>query len=108
MIYPLVGNDLGVGKNDKHALFEWHEHGKVVFSATQLGDALSFHFAADKPAMRHIKTAINDFCDWAVKEYNVRMLLGLVLLPSVGRVLVKCGFVRVQELKLGYTLYRKC
>lgn len=107
MIYPLSGSDLGVGKNEFHALFEWHDHGKVVFSATQLGEALSCHFSANKAAMRYIKQAINEFCIWAFKEYNSKMILGLVLLPSIGRVLIKCGFVRVKKLGQGYTLYAR-
>jgi hypothetical protein len=99
MIYPLSGDDLGVAKDDKHVLFEWHEHGRVVFSATQHGEAMSCHFAAEKKALKYVKIAIEEFINFVFQKCEwCKMIIAIVKVKSVERLLPKCNFQLVAEL----------
>lgn len=96
MIYQLSGDDLGVPRNKNHALYEWREDGKrVVFSATMQGKGLSCHFAAEPDSLRMLKPAINEFCDWALDVFDCRMIIAFINIPSVIRLVTKCGFNHV-------------
>lgn len=64
MIYPLSGDDLGVYRNENYFLVEWRGRGRIVFSATRKGDAIFFHFASDKRAVRDVKEAMQFYIRW--------------------------------------------
>lgn len=89
MITALDGPDYGVARNDNHALYQC---GKVVFSATMMGHGLSCHFAAGREGMREIKPAIDEFCTWAFKVFDCKVIFAMITKESVVRLVKKCGF----------------
>ncbi len=108
MIHELRGSDLGVYRNGNYWLNEWSDSGRVVFSATQQGQSLNCHFAANKKALRHVKTAIKDYVEWL---FNVcewcKMVIAVIEKPSVERIVKKCGFVKFGETVKGKKLYMR-
>lgn len=92
MIYELAGDDLGVFTNDAHRVVEWRGGGRVVFSYSYVGDAMSCHFASGKEGLRYVKPAINEFIQWLFLNYDCTMILANVGVDSVKRLLPKVGF----------------
>lgn len=94
MIRLLTGPDLGVPRIEETLLVEWVNAGKrVVFSYARLGDGMSFHFAAGKESLRHIKEAIGEFLAWMFWAYEwCKVAFGIVGRKSIARLFVKCGF----------------
>ena len=87
------GDLLGISTHKNSTCVEWTKKGRVVFSFAQRGKAISGHFSADRKAIRHIKEAINDFCEWAFKVFEwCTMMIAMIQKPSVERVVKKCGF----------------
>lgn len=89
MITELKGPDYGIARNENHALYQC---GKVVFSATMMGEGLSCHFATDREGMREIKPAINEFCEWAFDVFQCKVIFAMISRESVVRLVKKCGF----------------
>ena len=90
-----TGDLLGLPTSDNHINVEWVGEGRVLFSMTQLGDALSCHFAADKAGLRWIKQAIEEFCSCAFSWFGwCKMIIAAINKPSVERIVRKCGFSR--------------
>ncbi len=92
MIYELSGSDLGVFNNDSHRVVEWRGNGRVVFSFTRHGGAMSCHFASGKDGLRHVKEAIEEFIQWLFLNYDCTMILANVGIDSVKRLLPKLDF----------------
>lgn len=94
----LTGPDLGVTRDENYRVCEWEGEGRVVCSYTQLGEAISAHFACDKKGLKNMKSAINDFCGWAFSLYPwCKMILAITDKASVGRLVQKCQFSHVGE-----------
>lgn len=84
---------LNIIANANHLCVEYLPARRIIFSMTQQGNALSCHFAANKNGLRHLKTAINDFCEWAFRQYSwCRMIMAVIKKTSVERLVKKCGF----------------
>ena len=84
--------------DENHLTVLWLGPADVMFSYSQRGKAISAHFAADKSGIRHLRMAINDFCEWAFFHYPwARMILAQIKKPSVERLVQKCGFSFVTE-----------
>jgi hypothetical protein len=85
---------------------EWRESDcRVVFSYAQQGHAITAHFAAGKESLREVKTAINDFVEWAFYAYEwCRMVFAVIGIPSVERLVRKCGFVPLAQVGI-YQVY---
>lgn len=99
MIKPLVGDDLGVARNENHRLYDWN--GRVVFSATMMGEGLSCHFAASSEGLREIKPAIDEFCTWAFKVFECKVIFAMITRESVVRLVKKCGFSHLLDCEEG-------
>ena len=95
MIRLLTGPDLNVPQIPECYVVEWAEAGKrVVFSYAQQGNAITIHFACEKDALRDVKAAIVDFCEWAFWGYRwCEMIFAMIGRPSIERIAKKCGFV---------------
>ena len=107
MIYALSGDNLGVCHDEDYRIVEWRGNGRVVFAYAQKGKAMTAHFAAEKSALRQIKPAINEFCEWVFKEYPwCKMILANVGTKSVVRLINKCGFEHVITIPEGTILAR--
>lgn len=107
MIYELSGNDLGVCHDDNHRMVEWRGDGRIVFSYAQKGKAMTAHFAAEKSALRQVKRAINEFCEWVFNEYPwCKMIMANVNARSVVRLINKCGFRPILNCSEGTILAR--
>lgn len=100
MICQFSGDYMGVFHNENHAIFEWRGKGKVVFSFTRHGNALSGHFAAEKKALKEAHKAISecakfvfDACKWC------EMILCCVKsgMRGVEKTLKRAGFSVVLE-----------
>lgn len=55
---------LGVTTSFNNMVVLWDGPGRVIFSFAQRGKSISAHFASNKEGLRHIKQAIDDFCEW--------------------------------------------
>jgi hypothetical protein len=100
-------DDLGVAKDDNHVVFRWSE-ARIFVSCCEKGEALSAHFSADRQGLRHIKTAIDEFCDWAFDVMPwCRMIFACITRPSVERLVVKCGF-NFLEMRDDLRIYVRC
>lgn len=89
---------LGIATDADHEIFRWLG-ARVFFSCCQKGHALSAHFSADKHGIRHLKQAISDFCAWAFDVLPwCRMIFACIVLPSVERLVIKCGFTFLETL----------
>lgn len=93
MIYPFSGNDLNVPRDDNHILCEWRGNGRIVFSFSMMGNAISAHFASGPKSLRYIKGAIEEFSDHIKVFFPwCTMILANIDRPSVIRLVKKCGF----------------
>jgi hypothetical protein len=108
MIRLLTGPDLGVPQIPECLVVEWYERGhRVVFSYARQGNAITMHFAAAKESLREVKTAINDFVEWALWAYPwCEMMFGVIGIKSVERLVKKCGFSFLTEAE-GYQVYMR-
>lgn len=107
--YEYEGDLIGLVTDENHVVYRWIEKDcKILFSVARLGDGCSCHFASDKAGLRHIKQAINEFCQFLFDKFNwCTMILAKTKRPSVGRLIEKCGFsfvVQGEEL----TAYARC
>lgn len=91
---PYEGDLIGLPTSDNHLNFRWIEPKcKVLFSVCQQGNGASIHFASDKKGLRKLKQAINEFCDFCFYLFDwCEMIIGKIQIPSVERLVVKCGF----------------
>lgn len=94
MIRHLSGDDLGVPRIPEAIVVEWVESDcRVVFSYARQGNGITAHFAAGKESLREVKTAINDFCEWALWAYDwCEMIFAIIGKESIERIVKKCGF----------------
>lgn len=104
---PYDGDSYGLQVNENYLVFRWTGSGKVLFSVTRKGDAAYAHFVSDKGGLKHIKQAFNEFIEFTFWLFDwCKMVLATTDKPSIGRVLLKCGFSRVAESE-GVTLYMR-
>lgn len=95
MFSPATGDLMGVRQTPNSQYVEWN-NGRVVASYVRKGLGISAHFASDKQGLRHIKSAINDFCEWIFNRYEwCTMILAIMNIESVIRIVKKCGFVPI-------------
>ena len=98
MRFKLYSGDLmGLPTNDKHFNFRWLEPGcKVLFSVCRQGNAASCHFASDKPGMKKIVQAINEFCEFVFWMFDwCEMILAKTGIKKVKAIIKKCRFKKV-------------
>ena len=92
---PHSGPVDGLYCDDNHMVFKW-VRGEVYASLCRRGDAVSAHLACGASSLRVLKEAINEFCEYAFWLFDwCKMILAQVTRPSVGRVVLKCGFYPV-------------
>ena len=95
---PAKDNLQGVLMNETMLAYVWTGPGRIIVTFAQRGYAISAHFASDKKGLRHLKLAINEFCEWIFKRYNwCRMVFAMITMPSVERLVKKCGFVHIAD-----------
>lgn len=93
IVKPAKGDLMGVLMTPNNIAIERIGEGRIIASYAQRGNAISVHFASDKKGLRHIKPAINEFCQWAFEKYEwCTMILAMIKIPSVERLVLKCGF----------------
>ncbi len=99
MFTPAKGDCLGLTCNDKHLKYQWvRDDCEVYFSVARLGNAASCHFSSDKPGLRNIKQAIDEFVGYVFSIFDwCTMVLANVKKPSVARIVEKCGFVKIAK-----------
>lgn len=100
---------MGLPVTDNHMIFRWrHPDCKVLFSVTQMGEAVSCHFASCPKGLRHLKKAIDEWCQFVFQALDwCTMVIAQVVKPSVGRLIEKCGFSQVAEVD-GLMIYTRC
>lgn len=108
-MFAIIGLDgIDVAKNGNHLGAKWLGKGNIVASYTRMGNAISAHFCSDKEGLRGVKNAINDFCVWVFDKYLwCRMVLAMITMPSVERIVKKCGFKLVAHTDEGQ-VYVRC
>lgn len=92
--------------DENHVNFIWLEPETfIIFSVTQKGKAVSCHFYCDKKSLRKLKQAIFEFTHFMFYIFPwCRMIFGLVSLPSVKKLLPKCGY-KILKSKDNLTLF---
>jgi len=91
---------MGLPINEHHIVYRWvHPDCKILFSVARLGEGgCSAHFASDKQGLRHLKEAIEEWCNFLFEKYEwCTMILAKTIEPSVGRLITKCGFEHVVD-----------
>jgi hypothetical protein len=107
MFSPATSDLLGVLQTDNTVAYVWSGPGRIIASFSQRGNSIAAHFASNKKGLRHIKTAINDFCQWAFDQYKwCTMVLAQIKKASVARLVEKCGFFHVANIK-DLTIYAR-
>ena len=82
--------------DENYLTFRWNGPGKVLASASRRGDAVCAHLACDSEGLRGLKTAINDFVEFAFWLFDwAEMVIAQITRPSVERLVIKCGFFYV-------------
>lgn len=91
---PYNGYLMGLEADENHWVFRWKGEGKVLFSVTQIGEAVSCHFASDKKGLRHLKQACDEFVKFVFFLFDwCKMVIACVSVESVGRMIQKIGFI---------------
>lgn len=91
---PYSGFLMGLPTDGNHLVFRWLGPGKVLFSVTQKGKAAGCHFASDKKGLRYLKQACDDFVKFCFFLFDwCKMILAHVSKDSIGRLIMKIGFV---------------
>lgn len=89
---------LGVAMSSNNIAVLWDGPGRIILSFAQRGASISAHFASNKEGLRHIKQAINDFCEWIFSICEWCMMILAVIKrnrPSVVRLIRKLHFFHV-------------
>lgn len=87
-----------VAHNENYQLCKWKGDGNIVFSYAKRGKAINANFSSDKKGLRHIKTAINEFCCTVFNQYEwCKMIFAMINKDSVVRLVKKCGFVKLLD-----------
>lgn len=95
---PYQGDLSGLHAGENHLIFRWQGPGKILASVSRRGNAAAAHLSCDKQGLRHLKTAIAQFSDFAFWLFDwCTMVLAQITVPSVARVVQKCGFVYVGQ-----------
>lgn len=104
---PYCGPTGDLLTNENHLVFQYQDCPEILFSVSRRGNAASAHFSCGKSGLRHLKQAINDFCNWVFWLFDwCEMILAQVKKESVGRLIQKCGFDMVAKVK-GITVYAR-
>lgn len=94
MIYEATSLECGKVKlptNINHINFKWVGDGVVYFSATKKGDALSIHLAATRKNRKHLRVAVEEFCQTMFAN-GINKIIGQVGSLSVRNLALNCGF----------------
>ena len=105
---PYSGDDYqGLGYDENHEVYQWLGPGKILFSATRKGNAISAHFSSNKQGLRSVKIAINEFSQFIFDVFDwCKMIMGIIDAPSVGRIVEKCGYIHSVNIdKTGSKVY---
>lgn len=91
---PYYGDTGDLVTNQNHINIRWNQPGsKILFSFTQRGQAIVFHFSADKKGRRKIKQAIMELCNFLFDNFKwCQAIVGPVKKASIVRIGYKCGF----------------
>ena len=102
---PYNGYLMGLPTNENHLVFRRIGQGKILFSVTQMGKAASCHFASDKKGLRHLRKACDDFVKFCFFLFPwCKMCIAHVIPKSIGRLIMKIGFLHLGESSQG-TVY---
>jgi len=92
---PYDGDMWGLTHNKNYHVFKWLD-GDVLFSVARLGNGATCHFAAKD--LRCIKEAINEFVEFVFYLFDwCTMVLAIIEKPSVKRIVLKCGFEKLND-----------
>jgi len=98
--YEYAGDLIGLPTSKTHKNFRWAEPDcKILASVTQVGNAVSSHFASDKKGLRKLKEAIKDFESFCFGFLGAKMIIAKIKKPSVERLMQRCGFYPLFEIK---------
>lgn len=105
---PYQGFLMGLPTDQNHFVFRWKGPGKILFSLTQKGDAVGCHFASDKKGLRHLKNACDEFVKFVFFLFKwCKMVIAHVSRCSIGRLIMKIGFIRLGESNQGTVYVRE-
>lgn len=104
---PYSGDLMGLPVDENHIVFRWNGPGKILFSCSQQGEAISMHLASNKKGLRYLKKAIDEFVQFVFWAFDwCKMVLGKTDIPSIGRIALKTGFELVAENSKGAVYMR--
>jgi hypothetical protein len=85
---------LGLLANENHRVARWNsDEGRIYFSWTRKGNAISIHLSSDKRGLRHLRKTSGKFCEWILDNHEwCEMLIVQFALPSIERMVRRLGF----------------
>lgn len=106
---PYSGHLMGLPVTESHLVYRWnHPCCKVLFSVTRLGEAVSCHFSSCPKGVRHLKEAIDEWCQFVFQTLEwCTMVIAQVVKPSVARLIEKRGFKPVGKVD-DIMVYARC
>ena len=89
-----IGDTGKLYTNENYLNFRWRNPDcNILFSATQQGKAIPSHFTSDKPGLRKMKQALNEWCEFCFELFKeCEMVIGVIKPHSVCKLAEKCGF----------------
>jgi hypothetical protein len=97
-MFYLYGENTGnLPTNENHLVFKFdRDDCHILFSVSQQGKAASCHFSSDHEGLRHLKEAINEWCDFCFYMFDwCEMILAKVNIDSIERLLLKLNFIKI-------------
>ena len=89
-----IGDTGDLKTSENHLNFRWRNPDcNILFSVTQQGNAAVSHFTSDKPVLRKLEQAINDWCEFCFYLFEqCKMVIGVIERKSIAKLAEKCEF----------------
>lgn len=89
-----IGDTGDLRTSDNHLNFRWNNPDcNILFSATQQGNAVVSHLSSDKPGLRKLEQALNDWCDFCFYLFDkCEMIIGVIERRSIRKLAERCCF----------------
>jgi len=95
---PYTGDTGRLVTSENHLNFRWNNPDcKILFSATQQGNAVVGHFTSDKAGLRKLKQALNEYCEFIFDIFDCEMVIGVIERRSVVKLAEECGFILLRS-----------
>ena len=97
---PYQGDTMDLVLDENYTVYKWNEPDCVmIFSVARRGQAANIHFDCDMAALRRVREAIGEFCEYLFSDLQwCTMIMGIIEKPSVVRSVKKIGFNHIGDI----------